>query len=148
MNMGAKTSWTAARRSLSTLTVDAICPIARSQRISSNDNEYADQRDRQAELRGDNLEQLIGSLRQVHELCDARADVATASLIQTWIGEAERRAWLLFENDAPLAGGDHDARIDAVEDRSGPSRDDPSDGGALARLRADRHGVTAARRDD
>jgi starvation-inducible DNA-binding protein len=49
-----------------------------------------------AELRDDN-KQLTGFLRQVHELCDEHGDVATASLLEAWIDEAERRTWFLFE---------------------------------------------------
>jgi starvation-inducible DNA-binding protein len=49
-----------------------------------------------AELREDNKE-LATRLREVHELCDEYHDVATASLIEVWIDETERRTWFLFE---------------------------------------------------
>ena len=49
-----------------------------------------------AELRQDNL-QLTASMRETHGLCDEHGDVATASLIENWIDEAERRTWFLFE---------------------------------------------------
>jgi Ferritin-like domain len=49
-----------------------------------------------AELRGDNL-QLTKAMRETHELCDEYNDVATASLIEVWIDEAERRTWFLYE---------------------------------------------------
>ena len=49
-----------------------------------------------AELRGDNLD-LVARLRETHNLCDQHGDVATASLLEVWIDEAERRAWFLFE---------------------------------------------------
>lgn len=49
-----------------------------------------------AELRDDN-KQLVASMIEVHNLCDERGDVATASLLENWIDEAERRAWFLFE---------------------------------------------------
>lgn len=49
-----------------------------------------------AELRDDNR-QLAFHLRQTHDLCDEHGDVATASLLETWIDEAERRVWFLFE---------------------------------------------------
>ena len=49
-----------------------------------------------AELRDDN-KQLAASMREAHELCDEHGDVATASLLEVWIDEAERRAWFLFE---------------------------------------------------
>ena len=49
-----------------------------------------------AELRQDNL-QLAASMRETHGLCDEHGDVATASLLENWIDEAERRTWFLFE---------------------------------------------------
>jgi starvation-inducible DNA-binding protein len=50
-----------------------------------------------AELRDDN-KQLTARLRETHDLCDEHADVASASLIENWIDEAERRTWFLFES--------------------------------------------------
>jgi Ferritin-like domain len=49
-----------------------------------------------AELRDDN-KQLVANLRETHGLCDGHDDVATASLLEVWIDEAERRTWFLFE---------------------------------------------------
>jgi starvation-inducible DNA-binding protein len=49
-----------------------------------------------AELRDDN-KQLTGIMRQVHGICDEYGDVATASLLEVWIDETERRTWFLFE---------------------------------------------------
>ena len=49
-----------------------------------------------AELREDNL-QLTKSMRETHDLCEKYNDVATASLIEVWIDEAERRTWFLYE---------------------------------------------------
>ena len=49
-----------------------------------------------AELRDDN-KQLVASLRETHAVCDEHNDVASASLIENWIDEAERRTWFLFE---------------------------------------------------
>jgi starvation-inducible DNA-binding protein len=49
-----------------------------------------------AELRDDNMD-FVHHLREVHDLCDDHKDVATASLIENWIDEAERRHWFLFE---------------------------------------------------
>jgi starvation-inducible DNA-binding protein len=49
-----------------------------------------------AELREDNLA-LLARLREVHDLCDEYRDVATASLVEEWIEQAERRVWFLFE---------------------------------------------------
>ena len=50
-----------------------------------------------AELRDDN-KQLVASLRETHTVCDEQGDVATASLLENWIDEAERRVWFLFES--------------------------------------------------
>ena len=49
-----------------------------------------------AELREDN-QQLAARMRQTHHVCDEHGDVATASLIEVWIDEAERRVWFLYE---------------------------------------------------
>jgi starvation-inducible DNA-binding protein len=49
-----------------------------------------------AELRQDN-QQLTASMRETHDLCDQHRDVATASLLEVWIDEAERRTWFLYE---------------------------------------------------
>ncbi len=49
-----------------------------------------------AELRDDN-KQLASAMREVHDLCDEHGDVATASLLENWIDETERRTWFLFE---------------------------------------------------
>jgi starvation-inducible DNA-binding protein len=49
-----------------------------------------------AELREDNA-RLAEYMRKTHDLCDEYNDVATASLLENWIDEAERRVWFLFE---------------------------------------------------
>jgi starvation-inducible DNA-binding protein len=70
--------------------------IAREQRILDNDADYVDPQDMLAELGSDN-QQLIREMRQVHNLCDEYGDVATASLLENWIDEGERRVWFLYE---------------------------------------------------
>ncbi|TAM98274.1 MAG: DNA starvation/stationary phase protection protein [Rhodanobacteraceae bacterium] len=77
-------------------TLRSIGHIARLQRIEDNDAEYVEPEDMLAELREDN-QALVTRLREAHNVCDERRDVATASLIEEWIDEAERRAWFLFE---------------------------------------------------
>jgi len=77
-------------------TLRSIGQIARLQRIPDNDADYVDPLDMLAELRSDN-QALIASMRETHDLCDEEKDVATASLIEVWIDEAERRVWFLFE---------------------------------------------------
>jgi starvation-inducible DNA-binding protein len=78
-------------------TLRSIGHIARLQRISDNDAEYVEPLDMLAELREDNLV-LAGRLREVHDLVDELRDIATASLIENWIDETERRTWFLFES--------------------------------------------------
>jgi starvation-inducible DNA-binding protein len=74
----------------------SIDHIARLQRVLDNDAEFVKPLDMLAELRDDN-KQLVSSLRETHEICDKYGDVATASLLENWIDEAERRVWFLFE---------------------------------------------------
>jgi starvation-inducible DNA-binding protein len=70
--------------------------VGRLQRISDNDADYVTPLDMLAELREDN-KQLAANMRETHDLCDEHGDVATASLLEVWIDEAERRVWFLFE---------------------------------------------------
>ncbi len=70
--------------------------MARLQRLSDNDADYVDGPDMLAELREDNRA-MLSSMREVHDLCDEENDVATASLLENWIDETERRIWFLFE---------------------------------------------------
>jgi starvation-inducible DNA-binding protein len=83
-------------RKIGGTTLRSIGHIARLQRVLDNDAEYVTPLDMLSELRDDN-EQLIARLREVHGLCDEAGDVASASLIEIWIDEAERRVWFLFE---------------------------------------------------
>ena len=84
-------------RKLGGLTIRSIGQIARTQRIADNDAEYVDPNDMLAELRDDNL-RLTSAMRQAHNTCDGFGDVATASLLEVWIDETERRTWFLFES--------------------------------------------------
>lgn len=77
-------------------TIRSIGHIARLQRVADNDADYVDPQDMLAELREDNKD-LVRRLRETHDLCDEHGDVATASLIENWIDQAERRVWFLFE---------------------------------------------------
>ena len=78
-------------------TVHSIGHIGRLQRILDNDADFVTPDDMLAELRDDN-KQLTMRLRETHDLCDEHGDVASASLIENWIDEAERRTWFLFES--------------------------------------------------
>ena len=77
-------------------TLRSIGHIARVQRVQDNDAEYVEPLDMLAELREDN-KTLAARLREAHNVCDDHRDIATASLIETWIDETERRTWFLFE---------------------------------------------------
>jgi starvation-inducible DNA-binding protein len=83
-------------RKIGGTTLRSIGEIGRLQRILDNDADYVTPDDMLAELRDDNR-QLAASMRELHDLCDDHGDVATASLIENWIDEAERRVWFLFE---------------------------------------------------
>jgi starvation-inducible DNA-binding protein len=83
-------------RKLGGTTVRSIGQIARLQRIKDNDADFVTPMDMLAELREDNKD-LTTRMRETHDLCDEHGDVATASLLENWIDEAERRTWFLFE---------------------------------------------------
>jgi starvation-inducible DNA-binding protein len=77
-------------------TLRSIGDIARHQRIPDNDAEYVTPEDMLAELRSDNQD-FIKAMRETHDVCDEHNDVATASLLENYIDEAERRVWFLYE---------------------------------------------------
>jgi starvation-inducible DNA-binding protein len=83
-------------RKLGELTLHSIGEIARTTRVLDNDAPYVDTLDMLAELREDN-QTMAARMREAHGLCDEHGDVATASLLEVWIDEAERRTWFLFE---------------------------------------------------
>jgi starvation-inducible DNA-binding protein len=66
------------------------------QRIKDNDASYVEPQDMFAELREDN-QRLVSIMRQVHNTCDEYSEMATASLLEVWIDESERRTWFLFK---------------------------------------------------
>jgi starvation-inducible DNA-binding protein len=77
-------------------TLRSIGDIARQQRLADNDAAYVTPDDMLAELRDDN-QRVVASMREAHGLCDEHEDVATASLLETFIDDAERRVWFLYE---------------------------------------------------
>src|SRR5204863_6343036 len=83
-------------RKLGGITLRSIGQISRTQRVLDNDAEYVEPLDMLAELAEDN-KTLTARLRQALNECEKHRDVATASLIEVWIDETERRAWFLFE---------------------------------------------------
>jgi starvation-inducible DNA-binding protein len=83
-------------RKIGGTTVRSIGHIGRLQRVLDNDADFVTPMDMLAELRDDN-KQLVANMRETHDLCDEHGDVATTSLIEVWIDEAERRTWFLYE---------------------------------------------------
>ena len=83
-------------RKIGGMTLRSIGQISRIQRITDNDAEYVEPEDMLAELCEDN-KNLAARLREAHDLCDEHRDIATASLIENWIDETERRTWFLYE---------------------------------------------------
>ena len=84
-------------RKIGGTTLRSIGHIGRLQRLLDNDADFVTPSDMLAELREDN-KQMTASLRETHDLCDEHSDVASASLLENWIDEAERRTWFLFES--------------------------------------------------
>ena len=83
-------------RKIGGTTLRSIGEVARLQRVLDNDAEFVTPLDMLAELRDDN-KQLAANMRETHDLCDEHQDVATASLLENWIDETERRTWFLYE---------------------------------------------------
>ena len=83
-------------RKIGGATLKSIGQISRMQRVQDNDVEYVEPQDMLAEVREDNKE-LTARLREAHNVCEEHRDIATASLIEVWIDETERRTWFLYE---------------------------------------------------
>jgi starvation-inducible DNA-binding protein len=83
-------------RKIGGTTLRSIGEISREQRLDDNNSEFVEPLEMLAELSEDN-QQLTRFLRATHEVCDRHNDVATASLIENWIDETERRTWFLSE---------------------------------------------------
>jgi starvation-inducible DNA-binding protein len=83
-------------RKIGGTTIRSIGDIARHQRLKDNAEEFVTPQHMLTELCGDN-QRLTRFLRSTHELCDRYNDVATASLIEVWIDQTERRTWFLSE---------------------------------------------------
>jgi len=77
-------------------TIRSISDISGRQRLLDNNEHFVDPQDMLAELHDDN-KQIVAEMRRVHELCDEYADIATASLLEVWIDQSERRGWFLWE---------------------------------------------------
>lgn len=83
-------------RKLGGTTLHSISDIAKHQRLKDNNKESVRPEDMLREIHSDNRE-ITRFLRATHEVCEKHSDVATASLIENWIDQTERRAWFLWE---------------------------------------------------
>lgn len=83
-------------RKLGGTTIRSIGHVARLKHVADNDAEFVEALDMLGELREDN-QALIARMVEIHGLCDEAGDVATASLLENWIDQAQRRIWFLFE---------------------------------------------------
>jgi starvation-inducible DNA-binding protein len=88
-------------RKLGATTLRSISDVSAHQRLKDNNDEFVSPKDMIRELRADN-QQLTRFLRSAHEVCDEGNDVATASLIENWIDQTERRTWFLMEIEQGL----------------------------------------------
>jgi starvation-inducible DNA-binding protein len=88
-------------RKIGGTTIRSVSDIAKNQRLKDNNKESVSPLDMIRELCDDN-QQLTRSLRATHEICDRHNDVATASLIEVWIDESEKRTWFLAEINREL----------------------------------------------
>ena len=83
-------------RKIGGTTIRSIGHIARLKHVLDNDADFVTPLDMLAELRDDNRD-LAARMREIHALCEEHDDIATASLLEVWVDEAERRSWFLFE---------------------------------------------------
>lgn len=83
-------------RKLGGITIRSIAEIGKLASIKEDNAEFVDPDDMLRELMEDN-KRVIANMRKAHKVCDGNDDVATASLLEVYIDESERRAWFLFE---------------------------------------------------
>ncbi len=93
-------------RKLGGMTLRSTSHISRLQRVKDNNEDYVEPLAMLSELREDNSA-MAANLRDAHEVCDDRRDIATASLIENWIDETEERTWFLFESCRRADSGGH-----------------------------------------
>ena len=91
-------------RKLGGTTIRSIAHVARLKHIADNDADYVAALDMLGELREDN-QALIARMIEIHDLCDEANDIATASFLENWIDQAQRRVWFLFETSRAGAKG-------------------------------------------
>lgn len=83
-------------RKMGGITLHSISDVAKHQRLKDNNEEFVAPRDMLAELLADN-QKLTKFLRAAREVCEKHKDIATASMIEVWVDQTERRTWFLFE---------------------------------------------------
>jgi starvation-inducible DNA-binding protein len=83
-------------RKIGGTTLHSIGDIAKYQRLKDNSEEFVAPKEMLSELLDDN-QKLAKFFRATHEVCEKHNDVATASMIEVWIDQTERRSWFLFE---------------------------------------------------
>ena len=93
-------------RKLGRMTLRSTGHVGRLQRVKDNDAEYVEPSAMLAELCDDN-KGLTARMRETHDVCDEHKDIATASLLEVWIDETERRTWFLFEAGRPVDSAGH-----------------------------------------
>ncbi|MDF7671083.1 DNA starvation/stationary phase protection protein [Orbaceae bacterium ESL0721] len=93
-------------RKLGGTTLRSISHISKLQSIKDNNADYVEPSDMLAELCQDNIH-LTARMREAHDICDEYNDTATASLIEEWIDQTEKRAWFLFETSRKIDSSGH-----------------------------------------
>ena len=93
-------------RKIGARTIHSIGEIARLQSIKDNDQDFVTPADMLTELMGD-TKQVVKRMRAAHEIADKHNDVATASILENFIDQAEKRNWFLFEASRTAGGGGH-----------------------------------------
>ena len=83
-------------RKIGGITLKSIAQISRRQTIDDNEDDYVAPSDMLRELMNDH-KKIVSFMREAHGICDDHEDIASASLIENWIDEAEKRLWFLFE---------------------------------------------------
>jgi starvation-inducible DNA-binding protein len=93
-------------RKIGGITLKSIGQISKTQTIEDNEDDYVAPSDMLWELMNDH-KKIVAFMREAHGICDDHEDVATASLIEVWIDEAEKRLWFLFEASRSADSGGH-----------------------------------------
>jgi starvation-inducible DNA-binding protein len=93
-------------RKLGGTTIKSISHIAKLQSLADNNDDYVTPLSMLAQLQADN-QTVAQNMRNVHKICDDNDDVATASLLEIYIDETERRVWFLFESSRPADSTGH-----------------------------------------